>query len=149
MLFNPSSNTSLTAAAATGQLPRMVDHVKASHHQYAKRLQSVKSGVARGPLNNVAGVLTTDTEKWPFSQAKEIIASAAGPHLPTVMFDNTKEGPETLCIICWDVKPSWMCVPCGHIAMCRACSQAVKEETNACPVCQQAIWVLQEVSTAE
>lgn len=58
---------------------------------------------------------------------------------------NTKEDTESLCIVCWASKPSWMCVPCGHIAMCRPCSQAVKEQTNVCPVCQQAIDSLQQV----
>ena len=58
---------------------------------------------------------------------------------------NTLKNAEGLCIICFDVKPLCMCVPCGHIAMCKACSQAVKEQTSACPVCQQAIKSVQEL----
>lgn len=58
---------------------------------------------------------------------------------------NTRKDAESLCVVCFDVKPLCMCVPCGHIAICRACSQAVKEQTSACPVCQQAIQSVHEV----
>lgn len=61
---------------------------------------------------------------------------------------NTMKNAENLCIVCFDVKPLCMCVPCGHIATCKACSQAVKEQTNSCPVCQQAIQSVQEVLLA-
>jgi len=44
-----------------------------------------------------------------------------------------------VCIVCWDKTPTWVCVPCGHLAMCGGCSVAVKERTGLCPVCQQDI----------
>ena len=52
---------------------------------------------------------------------------------------------QSLCVICWDRAPSWLCVPCGHLALCKTCSQAVKEKTNVCPMCQQTIQCLHEV----
>lgn len=52
---------------------------------------------------------------------------------------------EEVCIICWDKKPTWLCIPCGHLAMCAGCSAAVKDRTVLCPVCQQGIRALNEV----
>lgn len=52
---------------------------------------------------------------------------------------------ERVCIVCWDRTPSWVCVPCGHLAMCGGCSAAVNKRTGMCPVCQQHIRALNEV----
>ncbi len=50
-----------------------------------------------------------------------------------------------VCIVCWGKTPTWVCVPCGHLAMCGSCSVAVKERTGLCPVCHQDIRALNEV----
>ncbi len=50
-----------------------------------------------------------------------------------------------VCIVCWGKRPTWVCVPCGHLVMCGGCSVAVKERTGMCPVCQQDIRSLNEV----
>lgn len=138
MPLRPSSKTPMTTAAA-GPLPQTVEHVTASDHQCSSGLHSVKSGAPAGLLNNAASRRKTDTE----SEEKERSGVAAGPRYPTAVIETYKT--ESLCIVCWGVEPSCMCMPCGHIAMCRACSQAVQEQTNVCPVCQQAITSLEEV----
>ncbi len=52
---------------------------------------------------------------------------------------------EKLCVVCWAQRPTWVCIPCGHLAMCKGCSVAVKEKTGKCPVCLQGLRALNEV----
>lgn len=140
--LNPSSNTPLNTAA-TVQLSQMVEDVNAAHYHCSTGLQSAISKASSGPHSDAATILQGDPESGPSPQEKEKIALAAMPRYSTAVSDADRT--ESLCIVCWGVEPSRMCMPCGHIAMCRACSQAVKEQTNVCPVCQQAIVSLQEM----
>lgn len=143
MPLNPTSNTP-GITAATVQLPQMVKDVNAAHYHCSTGLQSARSGAPKGSRYHAAKIFKNDTEFKPSDRQKESIALTTMPRNPTAVVDSYRT--ESLCIVCWGIEPSWMCVPCGHIAMCRACSQAVKEQTNVCPVCQQAIVSLQELS---
>ena len=44
-----------------------------------------------------------------------------------------------VCVVCMDAGKDWLCVPCGHLAMCKVCSARVKHQTGRCPVCQKKI----------
>lgn len=50
-----------------------------------------------------------------------------------------------VCVICMDAGKDWLCVPCGHLAMCKACSARVKHQTGRCPVCQKKIKQVMQV----
>ena len=50
-------------------------------------------------------------------------------HAPTA-----KESDE--CVVCWAHVKDVVCVPCGHVAMCKSCSNAVVESSGLCPVCR-------------
>lgn len=89
------------------------------------------------PQMNSSSVETVNASHHPLSG--ELYSTRSGDR------HNTRKDVDSLCIICFDVKPLCMCVPCGHFAICKACSQAVKEQTSACPVCRQAIQSVQEV----
>ncbi len=70
------------------------------------------------------------------------------PAMPTVIQPAAAKprGNEgRVCIVCWNKTPTWVCVPCGHLAMCGGCSVAVKERTGLCPVCQQDICIQRSV----
>eukprot|EP00271_Cylindrocystis_brebissonii_P000475 TRINITY_DN1057_c0_g1_i1.p1 TRINITY_DN1057_c0_g1~~TRINITY_DN1057_c0_g1_i1.p1 ORF type:complete len:604 (+),score=85.97 TRINITY_DN1057_c0_g1_i1:174-1985(+) len=46
---------------------------------------------------------------------------------------------QRLCPICMDNPPEGACVPCGHLAGCMECLQAVQERGSGCPVCRAPI----------
>ena len=43
------------------------------------------------------------------------------------------------CVVCWAQRKTALCMPCGHIAMCNACSQTVKVQSGLCPICRDRI----------
>ena len=129
-------------------------------------------GTASTMPNHKPTPLVSSPQPKPFSRSAAVTAAAANqlPELNSSSMENasashhqlsgelqstrsgdcynTMKDAESLCIVCFDVKPLCRCVPCGHIAICKACSQAVKEQTSACPICQQAIQSMQEVLSA-
>ena len=43
------------------------------------------------------------------------------------------------CVVCWAHEKNMVCIPCGHVAMCKSCSQAVLKKSGLCPVCRAKI----------
>ncbi len=46
------------------------------------------------------------------------------------------EAESTLCIICMDQRREVVLVPCGHLVLCRKCSQRHITASKLCPVCK-------------
>lgn len=44
-----------------------------------------------------------------------------------------------LCVICQDEEANIAIVDCGHLAMCRACSELVMDSSRECPLCRTRI----------
>ncbi|KAJ7881434.1 hypothetical protein B0H13DRAFT_2049602, partial [Mycena leptocephala] len=44
-----------------------------------------------------------------------------------------------LCVICQDEEAIMAVVDCGHLAMCRGCSDLVMESSRQCPLCRTTI----------
>ncbi|KAA1472084.1 hypothetical protein DENSPDRAFT_777654 [Dentipellis sp. KUC8613] len=44
-----------------------------------------------------------------------------------------------LCVICQDEEANIAIVDCGHLAMCRACSELIMSSTRECPLCRTRI----------
>jgi hypothetical protein len=44
-----------------------------------------------------------------------------------------------LCVICQDEEANIAIVDCGHLAMCRGCSDLVMSSTKECPLCRTRI----------
>lgn len=53
--------------------------------------------------------------------------------------------PADVCVVCMDASKDWACVPCGHLAMCKARSARVKRQTRRCPRCQKRIKQVMQV----
>ena len=147
----PSQVQTLPAAQASLQ-----QHVTAPHPPFIT--QSVEKGAVKAGLNspNKGDMAWKEAElQRPANVASgsaSPFATRLGPRSEEVDSDSSglknaqgRHDPKSLCIVCWERKPSWICVPCGHLAMCKSCSQAVKKKTNICPVCQQAIRALHQV----
>ena len=49
------------------------------------------------------------------------------------------EGRQDECVVCWAHEKDVVCIPCGHVAMCKGCSQAVLKKDGLCPVCRTQI----------
>lgn len=43
------------------------------------------------------------------------------------------------CICCNENKRNVVFVPCGHSVCCNACSQKIKDSSNACPICRATV----------
>ncbi len=52
-------------------------------------------------------------------------------------FGDTKE--KETCIICMDNDRDTLIEPCKHMCLCAECAQALKENTNLCPMCRNKI----------
>lgn len=50
-----------------------------------------------------------------------------------------QEGKQDECVVCWTHEKDVVCIPCGHVAMCKECSQAVLKKNGLCPVCRTKI----------
>ena len=115
----------------------------------------VEDAATRAPVCNHLTIGPALTElSMPIATADPTLPAAGSilpryvPAMPTDM-QPTAAKPRgnqgRVCIVCWDKTPTWVCAPCGHLAMCGGCSVAVKERTGLCPVCQQHIRALNEV----
>lgn len=60
-------------------------------------------------------------------------ASSSPPPKPT---STERSG---LCVICQDQEANIAIVDCGHLAMCRACSELVLASSRECPLCRTRI----------
>ncbi|CAH8353008.1 unnamed protein product [Eruca vesicaria subsp. sativa] len=49
---------------------------------------------------------------------------------------NTEDRSPRECVICMDAPSVAACVPCGHMAGCRACLTAIKSYGSGCPTCR-------------
>ena len=76
---------------------------------------------AAGPANNQGPVV---------NNAAQPPASHAVAAKPAV----TQESDD--CVVCWAHVKDVVCVPCGHVAMCKSCSKAVVAQSGLCPVCR-------------
>jgi hypothetical protein len=48
-----------------------------------------------------------------------------------------EQDDENSCVICMESVADWVLLPCGHICMCRACSQTILSSSNKlCPLCR-------------
>lgn len=52
------------------------------------------------------------------------------------------------CVICMDAGKDWLCIPCGHLAMCGQCIAQVWAQTRRCPICKQPIRKVMQVYRA-
>eukprot|EP01112_Ceratiomyxa_fruticulosa_P023992 TRINITY_DN946_c0_g5_i1.p1 TRINITY_DN946_c0_g5~~TRINITY_DN946_c0_g5_i1.p1 ORF type:complete len:560 (+),score=121.93 TRINITY_DN946_c0_g5_i1:75-1754(+) len=43
------------------------------------------------------------------------------------------------CLICFDLIANSACAPCGHLALCFSCAEAVVKKSNKCPICNSQI----------
>jgi len=50
-----------------------------------------------------------------------------------------------VCSACMDAQKDWVCIPCGHLAMCKDCSVRVGRLTGRCPICSQRIKQVMQV----
>ena len=80
-------------------------------------------------------------------------AAAAAPHNPGHAVNNAPQPPASHaaaakpavaqesddCVVCWAHVKNVVCVPCGHVAMCKSCSKAVVAQSGLCPVCRVGI----------
>ncbi len=46
------------------------------------------------------------------------------------IINNEKENE---CVVCMDLKRTYICLPCSHLCLCKNCA---KEMKNVCPLCQ-------------
>jgi len=43
------------------------------------------------------------------------------------------------CVVCWDEQATMAVVDCGHLALCKTCSDGIMESTRKCPLCRAGI----------
>lgn len=60
---------------------------------------------------------------------------------PSVSVSDKKEQDvdNSQCVICLDAPVEGACIPCGHMAGCMSCLNAIKDKKGVCPVCRAKI----------
>ncbi|DBA87580.1 hypothetical protein WJX77_006083 [Trebouxia sp. C0004] len=71
------------------------------------------------------------------SAANSNAAQSQRSHKPAVKDSAGPEGDD--CVVCWAHEKDVVCIPCGHVAMCKSCSKAVMQQSGLCPVCRQEV----------
>lgn len=46
------------------------------------------------------------------------------------------------CIVCFTDPATTMVKPCNHLCLCKDCSEAVRKQSNNCPICRKGIMEL-------
>jgi len=87
--------------------------------------------------------LTTDTsgsigENGRTDEAKPMLHAASNPQRSPAIMASTLERTG-LCVICQDEEANIAIVDCGHMVMCRNCSDLVMSSTRECPLCRTRI----------
>ncbi|KIL63148.1 hypothetical protein M378DRAFT_164838 [Amanita muscaria Koide BX008] len=67
---------------------------------------------------------------------EELPSTSASPPPASKKLFSERSG---LCVICQDEESNIAIVDCGHLAMCRACSDLVMSTTRECPLCRTRI----------
>ena len=73
------------------------------------------------------------------ADALELPLASRNPGNESLGFTESETLVVDACVICMDADKDWLCLPCGHLAMCGECSARVKRQTRRCPICQQNI----------
>ncbi|KAF8587208.1 hypothetical protein K439DRAFT_1652376 [Ramaria rubella] len=55
---------------------------------------------------------------------------------PTPYSDRTQDG---LCVVCQDEHANMAIIDCGHLALCKSCSEMVMKSSRECPLCRTRI----------
>lgn len=63
------------------------------------------------------------------------VARAGGTALGTPAED--VEGRE--CVICMSAPRDTTVLPCRHMCICKACAEALRNQTNKCPICRKSM----------
>ena len=84
---------------------------------------------------HLASSVTSDLDSSEASHTFSPGGNTSGPGSATAAEHELAD----LCVICMSANKSWLCVPCGHLAMCGPCSAKVKSQTGRCPICREHI----------
>ena len=69
-----------------------------------------------------------------FGVSSETIGDSA-----SVSMKQSRDVDSKICIICFHKQVNCLLVPCRHYSLCFACSKALQNTTNKCPICRETI----------
>ena len=131
--------------------------IASSHHDFIQQQAAILANIRRQRDSSLVsprpGIDVTDG-----SAAGTVAAASALPLEMPLGGRNSSTGSLACaekedqyvdaCVVCMDGDKNWLCLPCGHLAMCGACSARVKCQTGRCPICQQSIQQVVQVFRA-
>ena len=65
------------------------------------------------------------------------------------MVNEIAQDEENLCVICMSEKTNTAVLPCRHMSMCMDCANALRNQTNKCPICRQRVESIVKIPTKE
>ncbi|KZV65770.1 hypothetical protein PENSPDRAFT_655480 [Peniophora sp. CONT] len=96
---------------------------------------SASEGVTEGHAGNEASDETGEGKPGtPPAENKPAVPPPPPPRMSMAAAERTG-----LCVICQDEEANIAIVDCGHMAMCRACSELVMASSRECPLCRTRI----------
>ena len=72
-------------------------------------------------------------------ELQEIYGIEKAAPLPAGMEDDHEATQGRECVICMCEQRDTMVLPCRHMCLCAECAQALRLQTNKCPLCRQPV----------
>ncbi|KAJ4956555.1 hypothetical protein NE237_013338 [Protea cynaroides] len=121
---------------AENQLGQSLPLARSSHAQITQAVLAKNNG---GPFQAsvVKQILWVDGVRYELREIYGIGNSVVAG------FDDNDQGME--CVICMTEPKDTAVLPCRHLCMCRECAIALRDQSNKCPICRQAIQELIEI----
>jgi hypothetical protein len=72
-------------------------------------------------------------------ELQEIYGIEKAAPIPVGMEDDADAAEGRECVICMCEQRDTMVLPCRHMCLCAECAQALRLQTNKCPICRAAV----------
>lgn len=141
----PAVHQSLTSAEFTDR--PLISALVSSRREYIQQQADILASIQRQRVSR-PGLTLPGPHRAAAGPSTSAAASAVPLSMPVAdRLSKSRSGTATasesqladVCVICMDASKDWLCMPCNHLTMCKACIARFWRQTGRCPICQQFI----------
>jgi len=122
----------------TGGVPAVIVDVPAEDQEHLEQ-EPLRPRSAEPTMTGTASALPIPTPSPTLSAASAPPSLPLQPSASPPKHNTSVVERSGLCIICQDEEANMVVVDCGHLAMCRSCSDLVMNSSRECPMCRTRI----------
>ncbi|KAF0975048.1 hypothetical protein FDP41_005801 [Naegleria fowleri] len=98
------------------------------YHQTTNHSNTNTTNTTHNNNNNTTTTTTTTNTTTP-----SVADTSSHPQV------HEEDDDDHLCVICISERASIVVLPCGHLSLCSECANALRNQTNKCPICRQTV----------